>query len=745
MAMEQMVTQVAPVINSGNNAWVLMSSALVLLMTPGLSLFYAGLVPSRNAINTMNLSFICLAVIPIIWVLVGYSLAFAPGNAFIGDFSYALLRHVSVNVPPGTSLPSFDPMIFQLMFAIVTPAFISGALVGRMRFKAYVIFVALWSVCVYSVIAHWVWSPNGWLNQLGALDFAGGTVVHINAGFAALAATIILAKEQTAEANIGELPPNVPLVILGSALLWFGWFGFNAGSTGAANAIASLAFVTTTLATAAAVFAWMVTAWMHGQPITAVGSAVAVVIGLVAITPAAGYVEPLSAMLIGAIAAIICYHALIYKTKMLGRVKDPLDVFICHGISGIVGVLLTGVFASKLINPAGGNGLLYGNPSLLWDQFVAVGATVCTTMIGTTLILLILKQFININPVRHEVTVGSNVSKQGESACELNAIVKELFESKQALQAVNSQLVEEIAERKRAEKKAASLNNQLVVAARRAGMTDIATSVLHNIGNVLNSINTSVAMIEERLLSSEVSNLSKLKTLLTPFLDNPQALAHDERCPKMLKYMSIMADAWGSDDKYIKQELKDLEKNIAHIKTIICMQQSLSATIGVTEETNIQDLLEDALALNKTAYERADIEIKRDFSNLNKVIIDRVKLLQVLVNLIKNSIDSLLASGAQNKKVFLSFQALDSNYFLIKVGDNGLGIAPENTTKIFSYGFTTKKTGHGFGLHTSALAAKEMGGELNVESDGLGLGATFTLKLPYAPLAKGEYHANAKS
>lgn len=375
MATEQVVAQVAPIIlNSGDNAWMLMSSALVLLMTPGLSLFYAGLVPSRNAINTMNMSFICLAVVPIVWVLLGFSLAFAPGNAFIGDFSYALLQQVSANAQPGSTVPSYDPMIFQLMFAIVTPALISGALVGRMRFKAYVIFVALWSICVYSVVAHWVWSPTGWLNQLGAIDFAGGTVVHINAGFAALIATIVLSKESNTELHIGELPHNVPLVILGSSLLWFGWFGFNAGSAGAANGIASLAFVTTTLATAAAAFAWMVMAWVHGQPITAVGSAVAVVIGLVAVTPAAGYVTPLSSMAIGAMAAVICYYAVKYKAKIIGKVEDPLDVFICHGISGVVGSILTGVFATKLVNAAGRDGLLYGNPSLLLDQLVAVGA-----------------------------------------------------------------------------------------------------------------------------------------------------------------------------------------------------------------------------------------------------------------------------------------------------------------------------------------------------------------------------------
>lgn len=734
----------ATMINTGDNAWILISSALVLLMTPGLSLFYAGLVPSRSAINTMNMSFICLAVIPIVWVLIGYSLAFAPGNSIIGNFQYALLQNVSSAVRPGTTIPEYDPMIFQMMFAIVTPALISGALVGRMKFKAYIVFVCLWSLLVYSTVAHWVWSSTGWLSQLGALDFAGGTVVHINAGFSALVSTIMLSNPRKKELNIDDVPHNVPFVILGGSLLWFGWFGFNAGSAGSANGIASLAFTTTALAASSAVFAWMVICILRNQPITAVGSAIAVVIGLVAITPASGYVSPASALFIGAIASAICYYAILYKSKIIGKVDDPLDVFICHGISGVVGSLMTGVFASKLANPAGANGLIYGNYDLFITQCIAVVATILLCTTGTAVILFVLKHVMQIDANQSNDTVSLDVLEHGESAYELNTIVQELYESKKNLQSTNQKLTEEITERKRIESKAAALNSQLVVAARRAGMTDIATSVLHNIGNVLNSINTSIGIIQETLKKSEIKNLSKLRDILNPYQENPaEFFTKDKRADNVIKYIILTATNWETDEKGIIDEVKSLEKNILHIKNIITMQQSLSSAIGVLEQTNVEDLIIDALSLNKTAYERGAIEIEKDFSPLKKVTIDRVKLLQIIVNLIKNSIDSLLESSNENKKLIIRTEDVD-HQFKITITDNGKGILPENMKKIFSYGFTTKKNGHGFGLHTSALSAQEMGGNLNVQSDGLQKGATFILILPYEPVIKGEKNAASK-
>ena len=428
-------------LNTGNNAWVMISSALVLLMTPGLALFYAGLVHSRSAINTINMSFICLGCIPVIWAILGYSLAFGSGNAFIGNLQYLFLNHVSSQIQPGTTVPGYGPMIFQMMFAVVTPALISGALVGRIKFRAYVLFIILWSLFVYSLVAHWVWSPTGWINKLGAIDFAGGTVVHINAGIAAFIVALKLAPKQKKHKD--ELPHNVPFVVLGCSLLWFGWYGFNAGSAGAANSIASLAVVTTTLATAASVFTWLILNFIRNQPSSAVGFSVAVVIGLVAITPASGFVSPLSAMIIGVIASTVCYFGILWKGKIFKKIQDPLDVFICHGISGIIGSLLTGVFASKIINPDGANGLLFGNYKLVLYQAIAVGSTVIYSAIGTLLILFILEKLMTIYPTAQDPETSIDIAEHGESAYEeLSYLTRQLSAAKHALEEATQKLKE---------------------------------------------------------------------------------------------------------------------------------------------------------------------------------------------------------------------------------------------------------------------------------------------------------------
>jgi Amt family ammonium transporter len=275
-------------INSGDTAWLLVSSALVLLMTPGVAFFYSGLVASRNVINTINMSFICLAVIPLIWAIAGFSLVFSPGNAFIGGLQWLGLNGMANTENSTAGVPQFAFMAFQMMFAVITPALISGAIVGRMKFKPYVLFVALWSLLVYVPIAHWVWGPGGWLSALGVLDFAGGTVVHMNAGFAALVAAMILGPRVHKKHELNEPPHNVPLVVLGASLLWFGWYGFNAGSAITAGELSSLAFVTTTLAASASIITWTLLNWLRGNLSSAVSKSTAAVVGLVAITPAAG-------------------------------------------------------------------------------------------------------------------------------------------------------------------------------------------------------------------------------------------------------------------------------------------------------------------------------------------------------------------------------------------------------------------------------------------------------------------------
>src|SRR5215204_3998923 len=355
--------------NQADTAWMLISTALVLLMTPALAFFYGGLVRSKNALNTMMMSFISLGFVGVVWAVAGYSLSFAPGNNWIGDLSRLGLRGVGLEAQ-GT-IPHYLFMAYQGTFCIITAALISGAIVERMRFSAYLIFIVLWALVVYSPIAHWVWG-GGWLADMGAWDFAGGTVVHVNAGVAALVAAFVVGKRSDyGQASI--LPHNVPTVLLGAGLLWFGWFGFNAGSALAASPIAGLAFVTTMLAPAATLVVWTFLDLMRSGRPTAVGCATAIVVGLVAVTPAAGFISPMNAMLLGAIAAVPSYFGIILRSRT--SLDDSLDVVAAHGLGGTVGAILTGVFAEKSLNGLF-DGALYGNPGQVGIQATAVGTAI---------------------------------------------------------------------------------------------------------------------------------------------------------------------------------------------------------------------------------------------------------------------------------------------------------------------------------------------------------------------------------
>lgn len=338
-----------------------------------------------------------------------------------------------------------------------------------------------------------------------------------------------------------------------------------------------------------------------------------------------------------------------------------------------------------------------------------------------------------------EITEAHNLLEQRveERTHQLKQTNEELHQSQKVLEKLNEQLIREIAEHEKADAKAVHLNGQLVLAARRAGMADIATSVLHNIGNVLNSVNTSVAMVTEKVIQTKITNFPKLVNLLEEHKDNlGDFFDNDVKGQQALKYFPMLSEAWVQDQKYLIEELAALDKNTQHIRNIIAKQQSLSVSIGLTEEIKIDNLLDDALALNKTVYERANIEVIREFMPLRRVMIDRVMLLQILVNLIKNAVDSLLESKNEPKKIILKTETAAGNFFTLQIIDNGLGILPENIPKIFSHGFTTKRDGHGFGLHASIISAQEMGGDLNVESEGLEKGAIFTLTLPYRPIER---------
>ena len=398
-----------PSINQADTAWMLMSTALVLLMTPALAFFYGGLVRSKNALNTMMMSVISLGFVGVLWAVFGYSLAFAPGNSWVGDTSRFFLR--GVNLDPQGTIPHLLFMAFQGTFAIITAALISGAIVERMRFPAYVAFISLWALVVYSPIAHWVWG-GGWLAKLGALDFAGGTVVHVNAAVAALVAAIVVGKRQEYPSS-SLLPHNVPFTLLGAGLLWFGWFGFNAGSALAANNIAGLAFVTTMLAPAATLLVWtFLDAIRSGKP-TAVGAATAIVVGLVAVTPAAGFIGPMSAIALGGIAAIPSYMALQWRAKT--SLDDSLDVVAAHGVGGTVGALLTGVFANKALNGIA-DGALFGNPAQLGFQAAAIGAAIVYSGVVSFILLKLISLVMPLRATASDEMTGLDISAHGEEA-----------------------------------------------------------------------------------------------------------------------------------------------------------------------------------------------------------------------------------------------------------------------------------------------------------------------------------------
>ena len=395
--------------NQADTAWMLIATALVLLMTPALAFFYGGLVRSKNALNTMMMSFISLGFVGVLWAVAGYSLAFAPGNNWIGDLSRVFLNGVGLE-PQGT-IPHLLFMCFQGTFAIITAALISGAIVERMRFSAYVVFISLWVLVVYSPIAHWVWG-GGWLADMGALDFAGGTVVHVNAGVAALVAAICVGKRSDYPSS-ALLPHNVPFTLLGAGVLWFGWFGFNAGSALTASASASLAFTTTFLAPMGTLVVWTILDMMRQKKSTAVGAATAIVVGLVAITPAAGFIGPMSAIALGAIAAVPSYFGLIVRSKT--KLDDSLDVVAAHGVGGTVGALLTGVFAQKALNGTA-DGLLFGNPRQLMVQAVAVVAAIVYSGVMSFVLLKVIGLVIPLRAESADEAAGLDVTQHGEEA-----------------------------------------------------------------------------------------------------------------------------------------------------------------------------------------------------------------------------------------------------------------------------------------------------------------------------------------
>jgi len=411
-------------IDSGNTAWVLAAAALVLFMTPGLGFFYGGFTRQKNVLATIMQSFIVVALVGVQWVVIGYSLTFAPsvGGGFIGNLDFFGMRDVGLE-PSGvyaTTIPHEAFMIFQAMFAIITPALITGAFAERAKFSTFLVFMLLWSFLVYDPVAHWVFSADGWLSAfdypegVDALDFAGGTAIHINAGAAALAAALLYGRRKGYGTEPME-PSNITYIVLGTAILWFGWFGFNAGSAGAASGQAANAFVVTNTAAAAAAFTWMMLSWYFAKKPSVIGAAAGAVAGLVAITPASGFVQPMEAIAIGVGAGLFCYLAVQLRTRT--KLDDSLDVVGVHGIGGTWGAIATGLFATAAISGIDGlNGLTHGNGEQLLDQLAAVGAVWGYSFVVTAIILKVLDMTMGLRVEEDEETIGLDVSQHGERA-----------------------------------------------------------------------------------------------------------------------------------------------------------------------------------------------------------------------------------------------------------------------------------------------------------------------------------------
>ncbi len=411
----------APSIDTGDTAWVLISTALVLLMTaPGLALFYSGMVRRKNVLATIMQSFVILCVISIQWVLWGYSVSFGPDKfGLFGGLEWIGLKGVGIEPYPdyAATIPHQAFMIFQMMFAVITPALIAGAFAERMKFSAFLVFTILWSTFVYDPIAHWVWGIGGWLRTLGALDFAGGTVVHISSGVSALATAIYIGKRKGYMTEI-MAPHNLPLTVIGAGLLWFGWFGFNAGSALGANGLATSAFVVTNTAAAAAALSWLVAEWIHRGKPTLLGLASGLVAGLVSITPASGFVGPVAAIVLGLLAGVICYISVSYM-KPFFKYDDSLDAFGIHGVGGIWGALATGIFATVAVNAAGADGLIYGSATLLWKQVIAIAASGAYSFIVTLIILKVVDLIFGLRVCHEDEVQGLDLTQHSESGYNL--------------------------------------------------------------------------------------------------------------------------------------------------------------------------------------------------------------------------------------------------------------------------------------------------------------------------------------
>lgn len=732
-----------------DQSWVLLAAGLVLLMQAGFLCLESGLSRAKNGIHVAmkNLADFCLSLC-LFWAF-GYAIMFGVSQSGLFGADGFMLG-------PDASAWTLSFFLFQVTFCGTATTIVSGAVAERMRFSGYLLVAALVSGLIYPVFGHWAWGgviPNtgaGWLASRGFVDFAGSTVVHSIGGWVALAAIIVIGPRlgRFGKHAVPMNGHNLPLAMLGALLLWFGWFGFNGGSTLAMDASVPRILVNTCLSAAMGGVAGIALSWLFLRRVNAMDAVNGVIGGLVGITACCHILSPAASLIAGLTSSLLCFAAVRALNRF--RLDDTIGAVAAHGVAGAWGTLCVALLA-----PAGA----WGTGLNRWDQFVVqatgVGVAFAWAFGVSTTVLLIVNRVYKLRVAADAEIQGLNIAEHGASTEVLDLLVEmqrqetsgdfsdsvavephtEVGQIARGYNRVLDRFNNETQLLKRAKAETEELSKQLVDAAHRAGKAEIATDVLHNIGNVLNSVNVSAGLVLERLDSKHSQRIAQTASLIAEHLDDPQAFFSGEgRGVALPGFLQQVAQGLDDDLALATKELHDVIDRLDHIKAIVATQQNYAGLSGMKEPVDLAALIEEAEMLNTTSFDRHGVEIVREYEpTVPEVMVEKQKLLQIVVNLLRNSKEALVAGRTASRRMVIGIKRLDEENVVIEVADNGVGIPAENLTKIFNHGFTTKADGHGFGLHSCANAAKEMGGSLSAQSEGDGCGASFRLVLPLQP------------
>ncbi|MEQ8846305.1 ammonium transporter [Botrimarina sp.] len=732
-----------------DQSWVLMAAGLVLLMQAGFLCLESGLSRAKNGIHVAmkNLADFCLSV-TLYW-LFGYALMFGASSAgWFGADHFAL--------GAGASAWTLTFFLFQATFCGTATTIVSGAVAERMRFSSYLLVATLVSGVIYPLFGHWAWggvvpgSGAGWLASLGFIDFAGSTVVHSIGGWVALAAVLVIGP-RTGRFGDDAAPMNghnLPLAMLGALILWFGWFGFNGGSTLSVGGAVPLILVNTCLSAAAGGVFGIACSWAFLKRVNAMDAINGVIAGLVGITACCHLLSPAAAVLVGATSSALCYGGIRLLERL--RLDDTIGAVSAHGAAGAWGTLCVALLA-----PAGSWGTGHDRWTQLAVQAAGVGVAFVWAFGSALVVLYLVNRVLPLRVSAEAERQGLNVAEHGASTEVLDLLTAmqrqeisgdfsrsvdvephtEVGQIAAGYNRVLEKFNNETELLKHAKSETETLSAKLVDAAHRAGKAEIATDVLHNVGNVLNSVNVSAGLVMERLDSKHAQRIAQTADLIAAHVAEPGPFfAEGGRGAAVPGFLRQLAEGLESDLTEATRELRDVIDRLDHIKAIVATQQDHAGMSGMKEPVDLPTLIEQAETLNSSSFDRHGVRVVRDYEpGLPEVLVEKQKLLQIVVNLLRNSKEALVAGRTEGRRMTITLRRHGDDDVLIRVADNGVGIARENLAKIFNHGFTTKHDGHGFGLHSCANAATEMGGSLSGESDGPGRGATFSLILPLQP------------